>query len=86
MEKLVQLLSEPKMIHFSQLSLPLAPEIQIIGNVPGNTFRIMKLSSKIVPEKANVFKSSLAPLQISFLCKDKTEYRVRSHATFRVGR
>ncbi|KAJ3180966.1 Phosphatidylinositol (PI) 3-kinase [Geranomyces variabilis] len=62
-EILRALLADPKkgLQSFAPLPLPLDPHIEVTG---------------IIPEKANIFKSALQPLKLTFSCLDGSEYTI----------
>ncbi|KAI8922597.1 kinase-like domain-containing protein [Entophlyctis helioformis] len=62
-ERLRSLIADPKngLLSFPPLPLPLDAKVQVTG---------------IVAEKANVFKSALLPLHLTFSCLDGTEYSI----------
>ncbi|KAI9203886.1 kinase-like domain-containing protein [Polychytrium aggregatum] len=62
-EKLINFIADPKngLLSFPPMPLPLDASVEITG---------------IIPEKAGVFKSALAPLRLTFTCLDGSEYPV----------
>ncbi|KAI8918613.1 kinase-like domain-containing protein [Powellomyces hirtus] len=62
-EMLRAFLADPKkgLVSFAPLPLPLDAHIQVTG---------------IIPEKANIFKSALQPLRLTFSCVDGSEYTI----------
>ncbi|KAI8822578.1 kinase-like domain-containing protein [Fimicolochytrium jonesii] len=62
-ETLRNILADPKkgLLSFPPLPLPLDAQVQVIG---------------IMPDKANIFKSALQPLRLTFSCVDGGEYTI----------
>ncbi|KAJ3327007.1 Phosphatidylinositol (PI) 3-kinase [Blyttiomyces sp. JEL0837] len=60
-ERLRAIIVEHNLVSFEPMPLPLDAQIQITG---------------IIPEKANIFKSALLPLRLTFSCLDGSEYPV----------